>query len=248
MHPDGFANDSPRGAYANNANVAFVRPGRLDLSAGVHAWLRLNARWFLEQNVDGTMIEASLDSVTWTPLAGRSATPGVSLPQVAGAPVYQATRRTWQDEWLDLSPFTGPAGNAVCLRLRTVSDASTRYDGFSFDTLQVLLYDPAAQPSPVAVGPATVAALELAAPSPNPARSLAHLGFTLPRAGTADLAVHDVQGRLVRTLAGGPREAGQYAIGWDLRDDGGRRVAPGLYLVRLVDATGARTRRVVVLQ
>ena len=246
-HPDGFASDSPRGSYANNADHSFIRPGRLDLSRGVHAWLRLNARWFLEQNSDGTVIEASLDSVLWTPLGGRAATPGVKNPQPQGLPIHQATYRQWHDEWLDLSAFAGPAGHSVCLRLRTVSDESTRYDGFSLDTLCVLVYDPAAQPSPVAVGPAAADALALAAPWPNPARSTAHLGFTLPRAGAPELAVHDVQGRRVRALAGGPRPAGEYVIGWDLRDDGGRRVPAGLYLVRLKDGAGARTQRVVVL-
>jgi carboxypeptidase T len=246
-HPDRYLNDSPSGAYANNANLRLVRRGRLDLSAGVHAWVRLEARWFLEQAYDGTLVEASLDSVTWTPLAGRATTPGVYSPQPEGAPIYQAARRLWQEEWLDLSPFAGPAGGAVSLRLRTVSDSGTRYDGFSFDSLCVLLYDPAAQPAPVAVGPAARSGLELAAPWPNPARRTAHLGFSLPRAGTLDLAIHDVQGRLVRTLAGGPRAAGQYALGWDLRDDAGHRVAPGLYLVRMSGTVGGRTRRVVVL-
>ncbi len=246
-HPNRYLNDSPSGAYVNYANLRLVRRGRLDLSAGVHAWVRLEARWFAEQTYDGTLVEASLDSVTWTPLAGRATTPGVYAPQPAGAPIYQATRRLWQEEWLDLSPFTGPAGGAVCLRLRTVSDSGTRYDGFSFDSLVVLLYDPAAQPAPAAVGPAAAAELALAAPRPNPARSVARLGFTLPREGPAQLTVHDVQGRRVRTLAGGPRAAGEYAIGWDLRDDGGRRVPAGLYLVRLRDASGACARRVAVL-
>lgn len=246
-HPDRYLNDSPSGAYPNAADLRLTRTGRLDLSAGVHAWVRLEARWFTEQDYDGTLVEASLDSVTWTPLAGRATTPGVTLPQPVGSPIYQATRRRWQEEWLDLSDFTGAAGGAVSLRLRTVSDSYTRYDGFSFDSLVVLLYDPAAQPAPVAVGPPAASAFELAAPWPNPARGLAHLGFTLPAAGTAGLAVHDVQGRRVRALAGGPRAAGRYVIGWDLCDDAGRRVAPGLYLVRLSGGGGERTRRVVVL-
>ena len=153
----------------------------------MHAWVQLEARWLLEQNYDGTMVEASLDSVTWTPLAGGATTPGVFAPQPVGLPVYQATRRLWAEERLDLSPFAGPAGGAVCLRLRTVTDSYTGFDGFSFDSLRVLLYDPAAQPAPVAVGPGEVAALALDAPRPNPARALAHLGFSLPRDGTLEL-------------------------------------------------------------
>jgi carboxypeptidase T len=246
-HPDRYLNDSPSGAYANSANLRLTHRSRFNLAAGVHAWIRFEARWFTEQGYDGTLIEASLDSVTWTPLAGRATTPGLTSPQPVGSPIYQATRRLWQTEWVDLSGFAGPAGGTVRLRLRTVSDSGTSYDGFSFDSLVVMLYDPAAQPAPAAVGPAAATGLELAAPWPNPVRTLARLGFSLPRAGTLDLVVHDLQGRRVRTLAGGPRAAGRYTMGWDLRDDGGRRVAPGLYLVRLSGEAGSCTRRVVVL-
>ena len=178
--------------------------------------------------------------MTWTPLAGRATTPGVYAPQPVGSPIYQATRRLWQDEWLDLSPFAGPAGGAVALRLRTVSDSGTRYDGFSFDSLRVLLYDPAAQPAPAAVGPAAAgrarAGRAVAEPGARDARAC---GFSLPRDGALSLAIHDVQGRRVRTLAGGPRAAGEYALGWDLRDDGGRRVRARA----LPGAPGRRGRR-----
>jgi hypothetical protein len=135
----------------------------------------------------------------------------------------------------------------VRLRLRTLSDGGVNYDGFSFDSLRVLLFDPAQQPVPAAVGPGATPLLELAAPWPNPARSVAHLGFALPRAASLGLEIHDLQGRRVRTLAGGRLAAGRYALAWDLRDDAGRPVAPGVYLARLSGETGERTRRIVVL-
>jgi hypothetical protein len=136
----------------------------------------------------------------------------------------------------------------VRLRLRTLSDAGTNYDGFSFDSLRVLLFDPAQQPVPTAVGPEAAPLLALAAPWPNPARSVAHLGFALPRAVSLGLAIHDLQGRRVRTLASGRLAAGRYALAWDLRDDAGRPVAPGVYLARLSGEAGERTHRIVVLQ
>ena len=133
------------------------------------------------------------------------------------------------------------------LRLRTLSDTGTNYDGFNFDSLRVLLFDPAQQPVPTAVGSAATTLLELAAPWPNPARDVAHLGFTLPRSGLLGVEIHDLQGRRVRTLAGGRLAAGGYALAWDLRDDAGRPVAPGVYLAHLSGEAGERTRRIVVL-
>jgi len=45
-----------------------------------------------------------------------------------------------------------PAGTAVRLRFRVLSDVGTRLAGMDLDSLRVLLYEPSAQPSPVAVG------------------------------------------------------------------------------------------------
>ena len=63
-HPDHYFTDSPAGNYPNSANLRLIYKGRLDLTAGVHAWAVLEAKWFLEQTYDGTVVEASLDSVT----------------------------------------------------------------------------------------------------------------------------------------------------------------------------------------
>ncbi len=54
-----------------------------------------------------------------------------------------------------------------------------------------------------------------------------------PRRRGCELTVHDVAGRVVRRLDGGALPAGRHPIAWDARDDGGRRVPAGVYLVRL---------------
>ena len=45
--------------------------------------------------------------------------------------------------------------------------------------------------------------------------------------------IHDLQGRLVRTVRAGSGVAGRYQLSWDGRDKSGQRVRPGLYLFRL---------------
>jgi len=50
------------------------------------------------------------------------------------------------------------------------------------------------------------------------------------------LAVYDALGRLVATLAGGPRAAGAHEAPFDAR-----ALAPGAYLVRLVTPAGMAT-------
>jgi hypothetical protein len=88
---------------------------------------------------------------------------------------------------------------------------------------------------------------ELASAAPNPFRDATTLTFALRRDGRVTLAVHDVRGRVVRTLASGERAAGRHVIAWDGRDEAGARVAPGVYLVALRTSAGTASRRVVRL-
>jgi len=248
IHPSRFFADSPAGKYPANYNASFVLKNRLDLHTGVHAWAYLDAMWSFEGDYDGCLVEASLDSVTWTPLWGRASTPGTLTPQPAGKPIYESQRHLWRFERIDLSPFAGPTATAVRFRFRSLSDGGTQFDGMNFDSLRIALYDPAAQPTPVAVAPASAGGLELAVPTPNPAGGSATFAWTLPRAGHARLDLLDLSGRRVVTLADGAYGANRYVRAWDLRDDRGRRVEPGVYFARLVTDAGARLQRLVVLR
>jgi len=60
------------------------------------------------------------------------------------------------------------------------------------------------------------------------------------------LDVFDVRGRRVRALAGDNRDAGRQEIAWDGKDDTGRALASGIYLVRLVADGESRVTRVAV--
>lgn len=91
------------------------------------------------------------------------------------------------------------------------------------------------------------AALELAAPAPNPSFGRTTFRFALPAAADAELAIYDANGRFVRRLASGRHEAGAHALAWDLRGADGRRVPAGLYFVRLTTPAGTRSRRIAAL-
>ena len=73
---------------------------------------------------------------------------------------------------------------------------------------------------------------------------------TTPVNGAVTLTIHDLSGRMVRTLVRDGRGADASGAAWDLRDDDGRAVPPGLYLARLVQKTSGRVsvRRVIVLR
>jgi len=74
---------------------------------------------------------------------------------------------------------------------------------------------------------------------PNPARIGTTVRFTLPERAYVELGIHDIAGRLIRSLAGRDMAAGVHTLGWDFRSTDGRDVGPGVYLVKLV--AGQRT-------
>ena len=77
------------------------------------------------------------------------------------------------------------------------------------------------------------AALFLSAPVPNPSQGEQRLAFGLPRRAAVSLRVHDLQGRLIRTLVDGVLESGRFERHWDGRDADGKPVGSGLYFARL---------------
>jgi hypothetical protein len=250
-HPSRYFSDSPGGSYAANANNVLRMNAPLDLSVGVHAYALYESRWGLEKNYDSASIEASLDGVLWTRLRAAGTTParGLGTQVPAGEPLYAGVRWLWKPDRADLSAFTGPGRAAVRLRFRLQSNADLQFDGFNFDSLRVVVYDPAAQPAPVAVGDgAAPGAPSLDPPSPNPARGPVRLSFAVPRSGRVLLRIFDAEGRRVRTLNACRLLAGRFVQGWDVRDEEGNRVAPGIYFARMDGVGGGATRRFVVLR
>jgi hypothetical protein len=91
-------------------------------------------------------------------------------------------------------------------------------------------------PAPVVVAAAPGAgdAALVVEVAPNPARHVATVHFTLPRAGTVRLSVVDALGREVVRPVDGQRAAGRHAVPV-------RGLPAGVYLVRLVAGDGTRT-------
>lgn len=82
-------------------------------------------------------------------------------------------------------------------------------------------------------------AIALAA-APNPAFATLSITLALPRdVARARVAVLDLAGRRVAGILDGAAPAGSRTLGWDLRDDSGARVAPGVYQL-LADLDGER--------
>jgi hypothetical protein len=81
---------------------------------------------------------------------------------------------------------------------------------------------------------------------PNPFSASTGIAFSLPEASDLELAVYEISGRKVRTLADGLWRAGRHTIEWDGKDDLGEAVASGIYLYRLEVGSAALNRKAVL--
>jgi hypothetical protein len=95
------------------------------------------------------------------------------------------------------------------------------------------------EPSPKA------GALGLRIVGPNPAAGNVSLTCHLPRAGAAQVAIFDLGGRRVRTLAESWCEAGERSFVWDGRTDAGIRSPDGVFFARVVAGGQSVVRRIV---
>jgi len=83
---------------------------------------------------------------------------------------------------------------------------------------------------------------------PNPSPSRTTVSYSLRRAGTVHLTVHDVSGRVVTTLIDAWRSAGEHTVVWDGKDDSGARTASGVYFARLASGDEVADGRIVIMR
>jgi IPT/TIG domain-containing protein/flagellar hook capping protein FlgD len=80
---------------------------------------------------------------------------------------------------------------------------------------------------------------------PNPFRARTAIDFELPRSARVRLAIYDLVGRAVRTLVDERLSAGVHQVTWDARDNSGRSVSSGIYLLRFEAEGRILTRRLM---
>jgi hypothetical protein len=110
-----------------------------------------------------------------------------------------------------------------------LSVAATRLGAIS--VLRVLAKDaPVTHPVAAIANPSS---FEITQNYPNPFNPTTNIAYNLPQDAQVVLAVYDMLGRQVATLASGVQTAGRYLVTWDGRNDSRQDVASGVYLYRL---------------
>ncbi len=101
---------------------------------------------------------------------------------------------------------------------------------------------------PTAAVPPTRVGLSALRVTPNPFNPRTEIVFEAAQAGAAEVAVYAIDGRRVRTVWRGDIAAGTWRHDWDGRDDRGRAVAAGVYLVRARSGAEVRVARATLVR
>jgi len=138
--------------------------------------------------------------------------------------------------WVEAgSPRRWRRGPLLGVTPDNVSVPLSGYGGIAVIPASLLDAQPPAGPTDFALGEVT----------PNPAPPGAQISFALPRPARVRLALADVQGRAIATLAQGDWPAGRSSVPLA---PAGRPLAPGLYFARLEAGGRTFTRRIVAIR
>jgi len=220
-------------------HVAPAMAGTLDMRAGIGGnpgSITLTLQMTMTVKVNGQLVSAdSLNQVqtisngqtmTWSPALPKGAANQVTIPGVTGGSLIEI--RLWFYRRLGASDYTdilssGPFGHGIALVIN-------------------------AQPiNVVGVAEESQAEHPRLGICPNPSPGAARIDYTLPRASRVRLAVYDIAGSRVATLADRMEEAGRGEMSWDGRGARGERLPPGVYVVELLAGTERRVSRLVLL-
>ncbi|MCD4689838.1 T9SS type A sorting domain-containing protein [bacterium] len=132
-----------------------------------------------------------------------------------------------------------------------VYEDDTAWPGTEFwYELRVVLTDGTEEP--VLSGPASVVTggslvTRMRSVAPNPFTEQSVIQYEIASlAGGARLAIYDISGRVVRSFDVTPERPGRYEVVWNGRNEGGQRVASGVYFCAF-EAGGKRDTRSIVL-
>jgi hypothetical protein len=143
-------------------------------------------------------------------------------------------------KWEQALPGVEP-GDSVALELGFTSDSDDNAEGIYIDDIS---FSSRAPVTTSVDGPAEEAPAIMFRAYPNPAHGSITVAFAEARERVA-VDIYSVDGRLVSTLV---KPAGVQAVSWDLVDNAGRRVAPGIYIAEIEGRTRSASGKIVVLR
>lgn len=242
--------DTGSGDYANLSDGALVTaPIEIAETTVLTFWHWIDAEASATHPgrcYDGGLVELSLDGGEWEQITPEGGYPytiragSIPGPFPEGTPVFSGSH-----DWTAETFMLASAGGSAQFRFRFGTDGADTREGWFIDDVEVCSWPPAStvdEPGDIVFSPV------LSPNRPNPFAPETRIEFSLPGETEMRLAVHDLQGRLVRTLVSGRMPAGDHWIVWDGYDSSGRAVGSGIYFYRLESGLDKWVRKMTLLR
>ena len=226
------------GSDAGNTSLAvsWTAPGDDGFAPGTASEYDLR---YSTSAIDGNNFSCALRASIAAPNAAGSAECAVVRGLDPSTP-YNFAIKT-KDEWGNWSGISYPPTT-----YSTISSNHTAECPLLSRQPSPNVYAEAAPASPTLAG-----SLSFSKPYPNPARGAARFQIMIPgsvQGAKLRVDVFDVAGRRVRSIVDRTASQGQTQIEWNLLDNSGRRVASGLYMVRVGVGETRKTFPLLVLR
>jgi len=220
--------------YLNDAGTPNSLPnGPANLSATVGAWS--NGAFQVTFSWDaGSDAETATPGLTYNLRVGHTPASNDVMPSMSSTGGYRrVVRRGNVDHNLSWTLHLPPGTYSW-----SVQAIDAAYAGSTFASKQTVVVAPVSVPDETQHSTVALRAIE-----PNPFSAAATIEFEVAREAPVTLRVHDVGGRLVRTLIDGASwSAGRHNATWDGMDENGRPTPAGIYLCT-IDIGGVRDQR-----
>jgi len=232
----GMTEDYPHDSFAWLTSPSYDFPplDSIALYFCMHFWSET------ENGFDGARVEFWDDGAgNWVQRAPIEGYKDPSLSGIGYLPGWSGQTGGWQGTVFDISDL-----RSTDLRLRVGfgSDGGVNGPGFWIDDLALYTIV-----WPTGVEDAPGVPVRLTA-FPNPFNPQATLLFSLSEAERVEIAIYDLEGRLVRRLADARFGAGEHRLEWKGRDELGREVASGVYLAKLTSPSSERRVKMVLVR
>ena len=83
---------------------------------------------------------------------------------------------------------------------------------------------------------------------PNPFNPSTKIQFQLPSTGKVRLTVYDINGRLIKEIFSGDKQAGQYTFKWNGQNSNGVQVSSGVYFYSVKYNNSLLTKKMIYLK
>ena len=83
---------------------------------------------------------------------------------------------------------------------------------------------------------------------PNPFNPSTTIQYELPQNGKVEIRIYNITGQLVRKLLSEYQVAGTHEVKWEGRDDGGSKVASGMYIYQVIFEKERIARKMIMVR